>query len=145
MNIKVQFKEYIRWSSCIIGENGLNSCLAILRNNMITLERQFLNSGMKKQFIISNYYIRETNRGMKPCVIGIEPDSESTGRFYLYEIKYSTNKNMVYFSNIGEWEYDPCMGSKKNGWRIIKLEDIMQYIDVIVNDVVIYDGVYKGD
>lgn len=142
MNIKVKFKEHIRWSTCTIGLDNLNGCMAVLKSNMKTPDKQSLCSGLQKQLIISNYYIRETNRDMKPCVIGVEPDSETTCKFYLYEIKYDVNRNIIYLFNTGEWEYKPHMGSKKTGWRVVNLEDIMQYIDVVVSDASVYDVVY---
>lgn len=142
MNINVKFKEHIRWSTITIGVDSLKSCIATLSNNMKTPERQSLCSGLKKQLIISDYYITETNRGTKPYVIGVEPDSETTCKFYLYEIKYDVNRNIVYLFNTKAWEYMPHMGSKKSGWQVINLEDIMRYIDVVVSDASVYDVVY---
>lgn len=144
MNIKIQFKENLRWSTQTIGQDRLSSCLAILSNNMKTEQRQKLHSGYKKQLILSEYYIRETNdRSKKPCVIGIEPDSESTGIFYLYEIKYNMDRNVIFLANKEEWEYCPYMGSKKEGWQIIDLEYLGLYVDVVVDDWKIYDTIIR--
>lgn len=143
MGIKVQFNNCLRWSTHTIGEDRLKGCLAILKNNMKTPERKKLCSGLKKQLIISDYYIRGTNKGMAPYVIGIKPDSECIGRFCLYEIKYDANKDKVYLFNTGEWQYKPYMGSKKKGWRIIDLKDIMMYISVVVTNVEVSEIVYE--
>lgn len=80
---------------------------------------------------------------MKPYVIGIEPDGENICKFYLYEVKYDVNRNIVYLFNTGEWKYNPYMGSKKTGWKVINLEDIMQYINIVINDASVYNVVYS--